>query len=84
MLTQPDAFGLPAAQPDASAPSADKVLVRAMPLGASITYGYKSTDGNGYRKDLRDKLRKAGYPVNMVGSRKSGTMKDNVSRLQPE
>lgn len=48
-----------------------------MPLGASITYGTKSTDQNGYRKALRDSMTSAGYNVDMVGSRKAGTMTDN-------
>ncbi|KAH8678326.1 hypothetical protein BX600DRAFT_545929 [Xylariales sp. PMI_506] len=48
-----------------------------MPLGASITEGYQSSDGNGYRKYLRDALRSAGWPVNMVGELSSGTMNDN-------
>ncbi|OAQ81928.1 carbohydrate esterase family 3 protein [Purpureocillium lilacinum] len=56
---------------------AGKVPLRLMPLGASITAGLHSSTGNGYRKDLRELLVKDGYPINMVGSRKSGTMKDN-------
>ncbi|KAL3457120.1 SGNH hydrolase-type esterase domain-containing protein [Aspergillus heterothallicus] len=52
-------------------------LLRVMPLGASITVGYRSTDGNGYRKALREQLRYAGWEVDMVGSLTNGTMKDN-------
>lgn len=48
-----------------------------MPLGASITYGTASSDGNGYRLALRTQLAAAGNPVNMVGSRQAGTMRDN-------
>jgi hypothetical protein len=48
-----------------------------MPLGASITYGLKSSDGNGYRKYLRDRIVAYGNDVNMVGSRRNGTMEDN-------
>ncbi|OGM49676.1 hypothetical protein ABOM_001781 [Aspergillus bombycis] len=51
--------------------------LRIMPLGASITTGLKSSDKNGYRKVLRQQLRSAGWEVNMVGSLKSGDMKDN-------
>ncbi|KAL2818690.1 SGNH hydrolase-type esterase domain-containing protein [Aspergillus granulosus] len=51
--------------------------LRVMPLGASITVGYKSSDGNGYRKPLRDQLRYVGWEVDMVGSWSNGTMKDN-------
>ncbi|CAG8927135.1 unnamed protein product [Penicillium salamii] len=52
-------------------------MLRIMPLGASITQGYKSADGNGYRKWLRQQLRYAGWEVDMVGSRKTGSMRDN-------
>ncbi|PGH28257.1 hypothetical protein AJ80_00148 [Polytolypa hystricis UAMH7299] len=51
--------------------------LRTMPLGASITYGTKSSDGNGYRKHLRDQLSSSGYTVDMVGSRRAGSMEDN-------
>lgn len=51
--------------------------LRIAPLGASITNGYLSSDGNGYRKHLRDQLRLAGWPVNMVGSIHSGSMNDD-------
>ncbi|KAH9211550.1 hypothetical protein DL95DRAFT_427087 [Leptodontidium sp. 2 PMI_412] len=57
---------------------ADKPFyLRIAPLGASISNGYLSTDGNGYRKYLRDQLRFEGWPVNMAGSLNTGTMKDN-------
>lgn len=52
--------------------------LRIMPLGASITQGYLSSDNNGYRKLLREQLRYSGWPVNMVGSLADGTMLDNV------
>ncbi|KAL3474296.1 SGNH hydrolase-type esterase domain-containing protein [Aspergillus californicus] len=52
-------------------------LLRVMPLGASITVGYRSDDGTGYRKSLREQLRFAGWEVDMVGSLKNGTMKDH-------
>ncbi|KAK3323849.1 SGNH hydrolase-type esterase domain-containing protein [Cercophora scortea] len=53
------------------------VPLRIMPLGASITWGQQSTDGNGYRDALRSQLTGGGNLVNMVGSRKGGNMKDN-------
>jgi hypothetical protein len=53
--------------------------LRILPLGASITWGQESTDGNGYRKGLRDQLRFDGWNVNMVGSRVNGNMNDAVS-----
>ncbi|KAK0636992.1 carbohydrate esterase family 3 protein [Bombardia bombarda] len=70
----------------ATAPLGNGVPLRIMPLGASITYGQASTDGNGYRADLRAQLAPptgggggggGGNPVNMVGSVQHGTMKDN-------
>ncbi|KAJ5210172.1 Lipase GDSL [Penicillium cf. griseofulvum] len=51
--------------------------LRILPLGASITMGYKSKDGNGYRKWLREQLRYAGWEVDMIGTMKNGTMHDN-------
>lgn len=53
--------------------------LRILPLGASITQGVDSSTGNGYRKPLRDKLRSQGWLVNMVGSKRDGSMVDNVS-----
>jgi hypothetical protein len=61
-----------------ASPKADNFTLRIMPLGASITQGYKSSDNNGYRKALREQLRHVGWPVNMVGSLSDGTMHDNV------
>ncbi|KAI1389382.1 carbohydrate esterase family 3 protein [Hypoxylon trugodes] len=55
------------------------VPLRIMPLGASITFGHGSKDGNGYRKDLRDMIVQNGNKVNMVGNNPNGTMKDNES-----
>lgn len=49
-----------------------------MPLGASITYGYYSTDGNGYREDLLGLLNQGGNTaVKYVGFRRNGTMDSN-------
>ncbi|KPM43872.1 hypothetical protein AK830_g2687 [Neonectria ditissima] len=53
------------------------VDLRLMPLGASITNGKGSDDGNGYRKYLRDLLVADGNKVDMVGSLDSGDMDDN-------
>ncbi|KAJ7746531.1 FG-GAP repeat domain-containing protein [Mycena olivaceomarginata] len=49
---------------------------RIMPLGASITFGVGSTDGNGYRADLYNLLAADGNVVNMVGSQKGGNFVD--------
>jgi len=56
-------------------PALNGLNLRIMPLGDSITYGYASTDGNGYRQYLLTSL--AGNYVNFVGSQKAGTMADN-------
>lgn len=53
------------------------VPLRILPLGASITHGVASSDGNGYRQYLRQQLVALGILVNMVGSNPNGTMKDN-------
>lgn len=55
---------------------ADEVQLRILPLGASIVYGLKSSDGNGFRYPLRNQLVN-GNPVNMIGSVHAGTMADN-------
>lgn len=58
--------------------------VRIMPLGASITWGTSSTDGNGYREALRRHLADdAGLAVDMVGSQRSGTAADNDNEGHP-
>ncbi|KAJ9353600.1 CAZyme family CE3 [Paecilomyces variotii] len=50
--------------------------LRILPLGDSITFGYRSSDGNGYRWRLEQDLSR-GNRVNMIGSVSSGTMCDN-------
>ncbi|KAI1486605.1 SGNH hydrolase-type esterase domain-containing protein [Biscogniauxia mediterranea] len=60
-----------------------KILLRTMPLGASITFGEHSSDGNGYRKPLRDKLVSDGFGVDMVGNNPGGTMEDNQTEGYP-
>lgn len=62
---------------------AARVPLRLMPLGAPITYGVKSSRGNGYRDDLRQMLVCDGYRVDMVGSRKAGSMRDNDNEGWP-
>jgi hypothetical protein len=39
-----------------------------LPLGDSITYGYGSSDGNGYREEFYNAVTEAGNSVDMVGS----------------
>ncbi|KAH7327193.1 SGNH hydrolase-type esterase domain-containing protein, partial [Rhexocercosporidium sp. MPI-PUGE-AT-0058] len=57
--------------------------LRIAALGTSIINGYLSTDGNGFRKYLRDELRLEGWKVNMVGSVNTGSMKDNQNEGHP-
>lgn len=54
-----------------------------MALGASITFGTGSTDGNGYRQTLHDRLVTGGNKVDMVGSHPGGDMQDNQSEGWP-
>ncbi|EPE33632.1 SGNH hydrolase [Glarea lozoyensis ATCC 20868] len=53
------------------------VTLRILPLGASIVFGYASTDKNGFRAALRSQLVANGASVNFVGELQSGTMIDN-------
>ncbi|KIY73077.1 carbohydrate esterase family 3 protein, partial [Cylindrobasidium torrendii FP15055 ss-10] len=50
-----------------------------LPLGDSITYGYGSTDGNGYRLALRDLAEADGNAIDYIGSIQAGTMDDNYN-----
>ena len=66
----------------AAAPAAAPLKI--MPLGASITWGTASTDGNGYREELRKHLvTDAGLAVDYVGSQQSGTAADNDNEGHP-
>lgn len=54
------------------------VQLRILPLGASIVYGLKSSDGNGFRAALRKKLIDNGNPtIDYIGSNHCGTIVDN-------
>lgn len=48
-----------------------------MPLGGSVTFGSGSSHANGYREKLRQLLIDNGYTIQMVGSRRSGTLSNN-------
>jgi lysophospholipase L1-like esterase len=50
--------------------------LRIMPLGDSITAGFQSTTGNGYRGDLVTALSSQVATVDMVGTLNDGTMAD--------
>jgi len=56
--------------------------MKILPLGNSITYGYQSTDGNGYRKHLLDKITTNGT-AQYIGSVRSGNMTDNHNEGHP-
>ncbi|KAH8911596.1 SGNH hydrolase [Coniochaeta sp. PMI_546] len=64
-------------------PLANGTALRIMPLGASITWGQASSDGNGYRGVLRTILTSGGNIVNMVGSQHHGSMADNDNEGWP-
>lgn len=55
---------------------------RIMPLGDSITYGYKSSDGNGYRAYVEANLA-ANNTVEFIGSMHSGSMANNNNEGHP-
>lgn len=60
------------------------VPIKIMPLGASVTYGTNSTDGNGYREALRKLLvTNAGLTLDYVGSVKSGNSVDPDNEGHP-
>jgi len=52
-----------------------------LPLGDSITWGFKSTSGNGYRQDLLNQL--AGNNVLYIGSNRGGNMTNNANEGWP-
>ncbi|ATZ53308.1 hypothetical protein BCIN_09g01800 [Botrytis cinerea B05.10] len=57
--------------------------LRIQPLGNSITFGYLSSDGNGFRLGLRNLLTSAGNTVQYVGSVRAGNMSDNFNEGHP-
>ncbi len=59
--------------PSAHAQSAG---LRLMPIGDSITAGYRSSTGNGYRGPLYSELISQGDALDFVGSQRSGVMFD--------
>ncbi|KAF6761797.1 SGNH hydrolase-type esterase domain-containing protein [Ephemerocybe angulata] len=60
-------------------------VCRIMPLGASITFGVGSSQGNGYRDDLYNLLEQDGNTVNMVGNNPAtqSTFKDKDTEGWP-
>ncbi|RYP53658.1 hypothetical protein DL769_010479 [Monosporascus sp. CRB-8-3] len=61
--------------PPASEPI--KPVLRIQPLGGSITKGSGSSDGNGYRRPLREMLADIAADIDMIGSLADGTMEDS-------
>jgi hypothetical protein len=51
---------------------------RIMALGASVTFGVGSTNGDSYRKDLEDLLVTNSNTVTCVGTKKNGNFSDNA------
>ncbi|KAF2036073.1 SGNH hydrolase [Setomelanomma holmii] len=67
--------------------TAEKPLLRIMPLGASLTQGFDvnipADLRNGYRRPLREELRYRGYPVDMVGTQANGDFIDRQHEGYP-
>ncbi|KAJ6610675.1 SGNH hydrolase-type esterase domain-containing protein [Mycena sp. CBHHK59/15] len=63
-------------RPSSTSTSTTGLNIRLLPLGDSITYGFTSSDGNGYRATLHNLLQ-PGNTVDFIGSIESGTMVDN-------
>ncbi|WP_225851301.1 SGNH/GDSL hydrolase family protein [Streptomyces sp. HPF1205] len=59
-----------------AAAAATPATLRLMPLGDSITWGYASPSGNGYRGYLYNDLAGEGHSLDFVGSLRNGTMSD--------
>ncbi|RKF63195.1 hypothetical protein OnM2_027078 [Erysiphe neolycopersici] len=57
--------------------------LRILPLGDSLTYGYLSSNGDGYRAHLRDILNVTYPSVTYVGTQTSGNMTNNVHEGHP-
>ncbi|KAM0436817.1 hypothetical protein ACHAPT_002529 [Fusarium lateritium] len=58
------------------APIAGGKELRVLPIGDSITWGAQSSDENGYRKKLYEKLVARGNSVDFVGGMNTGNMAD--------
>ncbi|RYP53274.1 hypothetical protein DL768_001714 [Monosporascus sp. mg162] len=70
--------GAPAPEPTKPpAPEPTKPVLRIQPLGDSITKGSGSSDGNGYRRPLREMLADIVTDIDMIGSLADGIMEDS-------
>ncbi|WP_329584375.1 FG-GAP-like repeat-containing protein [Kitasatospora sp. NBC_01250] len=73
-------LSLPLAPTVASATPSGPPELKVMPLGDSITAGWQSSTGNGYREPLLEQVaQQSRYTVNLVGSSHSGTMADSAN-----
>ncbi|MFD0636487.1 hypothetical protein ACFQ9X_37820 [Catenulispora yoronensis] len=59
------------------------MAIRLEPLGASITYGYQSSTGNGYRGPLYDELTGEGHQLDFVGSVRAARWPTPTTRATP-
>ncbi|MFM9609644.1 GDSL-type esterase/lipase family protein [Streptomyces niveiscabiei] len=57
--------------------------IRLLPLGDSITYGVASSDNNGFRDELYDRLNSTTSSVDFVGSVRAGSMSDPDNEGHP-
>lgn len=57
--------------------------LRILALGDSITFGFSSTTGNGYRAQLQSMLNNTFPSVTYIGSQSSGNMSNNVHEGYP-
>lgn len=52
-------------------------------MGASITVGYLSSQGYGYRKPLQDLLVSQGVKIDFIGSKQDGNMPNSHNEAKP-
>ena len=57
-------------------PLAAQPAIKIMPVGDSITYGYRSSQTTAYRRVLYQELTAAGWPIDFVGSLQDGDVSD--------
>lgn len=87
-LGRPDHYERPKPyrRPGFEAPLANGIPFRIMCLGASTSRGDTPTngsDGNGFRRPLRQRLTSIGNMVNFVGTQHTGNMTDNEVEAYP-
>lgn len=70
-------------RPGFELPLANGIPLRIMGLGASTVFGAESSDQTGWRRTFRQRLVRAGNPVNMVGAARTGNIIDNDVEAYP-